>query len=1001
MFESSEEQAYYNLVAIMNLVKSAIESKDPEAILGAIDMLASIGFTDEEIATYLGNLPLSVLTYQQFLLDYYNDGEGNPYADELAWALDNLAYWQAVFANDLFYAQENLDYWQNQLAMILNVGTTSIPAITDVTARNATLAYWNLKIENSEKGLLYYWSKEEAETNPSWNYDTFYGLQYDLEYSIYYVSYEAYDYGWGDPVTAMNYRNDYDAAFALLSPDEQAMYGAILSLYENYYTQNVNALAEANDAFFDSFWSAPTADLTLMNSVGTALSNYWYTLDNLHDAQAWLMDVTDYYAADLAAAENHVAEIQALYDSYVVENYEWLIAFFADPENDILWNSITGAFVGEVDNITSNITPELIELVSSFFLYQQLQGQIDNLQWHIQSLEWQLTDCFTEAENAIALLDDPTSSDLAQEWWDVNVEEAQMWAEYSALIESSWEDPFFNPDTYFYLEGQTDSAVYEELVNMNPAGGAWYRNEIAFQLSWATPGEAFLYQSLLAVYEAYRSNHYLVVHPAENAYYEHRSSGEDYDSQLQWAQNALYDSQEDLSYIINEANNAIASIADVDARSLTQSHWTWSTAESQAYYAYYMALDQAQDNPSWDSFYFQYALVEPLQNSIYYNSYTSGLYGYTDTGLAGWNSLQFNQNMNDLELNNPAAFALYAPLSDLYAIYYSIDQNQQAQAQNEFWNYYYASATGFDEGLMLNVDSFAAYQYQSALFAVYWSEQDVAYWQSMVDSAGESAWEYYYVDELVWTYRDRLAQLRSAEQELFRTQESIASLLDLTPAGLAGYAQTVAAFIGVLGDSIDPIEAQALADFLYAVTALHLERSGLYTEEEQIALLAEIEGVFEYYIDGILYAPDMISLFLANLTADEIQTIMDAIAAIDALEGIDPDLDNMIRAVAMADVIIAVAGDGILDVDFIVEMAVYGYFDGMYHLHYDGTLDVAARILYLQTLIGEILLQADVIDAYDPYFLTEGERIEINEFHLLVEELMPYFQNGPDYDPVV
>jgi len=73
----------------------------------------------------------------------------------------------------------------------------------------------------------------------------------------------------------------------------------------------------------------------------------------------------------------------------------------------------------------------------------------------------------------------------------------------------------------------------------------------------------------------------------------------------------------------------------------------------------------------------------------------------------------------------------------------------------------------------------------------------------------------------------------------------------------------------------------------------------------------------------------------------------------------------------------------------------------MYHLHYDGFLDVEARILLIQTLIGEILLQADVIDAYDPYLLTEEERGEINDFHLLVEELMPYFQNGPEYEPIV
>ncbi|OHE40664.1 MAG: hypothetical protein A2Y16_06335 [Tenericutes bacterium GWF2_57_13] len=959
VFESSEEQSYYNLVAIMNLVKSAIESQDPEAILGAIDMLASIGFTDEEIATYLGNMPLAALTYMQFIEQYYY-GE-NPYAVDLAEAERDLV--DAIQA----------------LADMTALIDMHIAAMLDPDARALAQAFWDASRSKYDAYYIYQAAFEAGLANDQWDYYVYDDLEYYLGTSIFFVSNEAYDLP-----TSLSYRSQFNDNFAALSAEEQALYGPVLAVYETYYTINVNAYSIASDDFaIDLFYLVE----------GTDVDHYWA----ISDLIALYTNPLDL----LQSATDAVAYYQALYDSYGGVDYSDFIDFFADPINDGLWNSITAAVVGEVDNITSNITPELIDLVSSFFMYQHLQDQINEMQWRIESLQWELNDCFTEAENAIALLDDPTSAEYAQAWWDVNVDDAQLWAEYHALIEAAWEDPRFNPDTYFYLESQTDNALREELENENPDGGVWYRDEVEYQLSWMTLEDAEFNRSLLAAYELYRADYYLFVIPAQIAYYGHRSNGESYDDQLQWAIDELSLSELELANILFFANDDIAMISDVDARAKAEAYWNWSKNETDAYLAYYFAISQAQESPSWNYEYFQYALLEPLQNSIYFNSYASGLYGYTDVSLAGWNSQQYHANLDLLQINNPADFALYAPVLDLFAIYYSLDQNQQTQAQNEFWNYYSGSASPADQSYMTNIDDYCSYQYQNILFAVAWAEQDVAYWQMMVDAAGESAWEYYYVDDLVWSYRDRLVQLGSFEHQLATSQDSINGLLDLTPAGLAGYAQTVAAFIGILGDSIDPIEASNLADFLYAVTALHLETSGLYTMDEQIALMAEIEDVFEYYIDGLLYAPDMLSVFLANLTADEIQTIMDAIATIDALDGIDPDLDNMIRAVAIADVMLAVAGDGFLDVDFLVEMAVYGYFDGSYHLHYDGALDIEARILLIQTLIDEILLQADVIDAYDPYLLTEAERLEVNEFHLLVEELMPYFQEGPEYEPIV
>jgi len=49
--------------------------------------------------------------------------------------------------------------------------------------------------------------------------------------------------------------------------------------------------------------------------------------------------------------------------------------------------------------------------------------------------------------------------------------------------------------------------------------------------------------------------------------------------------------------------------------------------------------------------------------------------------------------------------------------------------------------------------------------------------------------------------------------------------------------------------------------------------------------------------------------------------------------------------------------------------------------------------------MSELLLQADVIDGYDPYFQQAGEAEQINAFHLLIEDLIAFTQNGPSTLP--
>ncbi len=995
VFESSEEQAYYNLVSIMSIVRGAVESKDPEAILGALAMLEAIGFTDEEIATYLGNLPLAVLTYQQFIADYYY--EGNPYEWDLQWAIENLAYWQNYYQNELDNATYNLDTLQAQLAALIADAEMHIAAIGEVSARSAAQVYWNNEVLNTHYWFAYVWAKAEAEKNPSWDYTLYWDMLYDLENSIYYVSFYAGKYNYYSPSTALTYRNAFDAAYAALTPEQQAQYGPIFTLYETYYTHNVTILAESQDVFLNYYYAVTLADQEHMGYVDADAVAYFSLYEAVANAENYLAGIADEFADEILEAQNYLAEVQALYDSYEPESLGWLIAFFADPANDALWNSVTLMLVQELDNLLVNITPEMLSTLESFLKFQQLQGNVEMLRQQIENLYWQLNDYSNQVAEAIAQLTDPISIGYAETWWDVNVANSGLWADYHEKTEAAWEVPGYDDWFYYDLVWTFDQALYQEIVMANPDEGVYYREQVNMMLSYVNPSMVPFYMDLLSSYEAYRSHYYAVVRPAEDDYFGHMGTGEDYTLELSWAIENLTVAQNQLTDINAAAAEKIASILNEAARTVTQSHWYWKITESQLYVAYNSALETADDDPLWNEDIFYNYLLYPLSQSIYYNSYLAGFYGESNPELAG--SL-YTTYVNALATLSPEEQTLYVGVLDLFQLYESVNQNQQPQAENQFWTAYWA-ATVDDQSYMSQVNDLA-YAVQPALFSIHYCEQEVDYYQALVDAtSGENSWYYYYVDSLVWAYRDTTEQVRWMENQKAELEAGLVGLVDLSPAGLAGYAQMLSGYLGIIGDSIDPIEAQALADFLYALTEAHIAESGLYTMEEQAILMAEIEGVFEYYVDGLLYAPDMFALFLANLTAEEIQTVMDAIETINALGSAEDDLSNMVRAVAMAEIVLAVAGDGFLDVDFLVEMAVYGYFDGMYHLHYDGELDIEARILLLQTLIGDIILQADVIDAYDPYVLTEEERGEINAFHLLVEELMPYFQNGPEYEPIV
>jgi hypothetical protein len=803
ILDTTEEEAYFDLMAIMNVARQAMESGDPEAVLAAIDQLSAIGFTDEQIATYLGNLPLAVLSFEQFMNSYgYSE---NPYEWDLYDAQENLLNQQAALEEALMYAQWEVDDWTQQLADLENTAAENIAALTNETARNAAQTFWDEKTSNNEAYLAYYWAFDLATMDPSWDYDIFYDLQYDLSNSIYYVSSSATADGYYDAMTAMNYANSYQSAFNSLSEEEQALYGSVLSLYQACYSQNVNELYDAEADFWDAYYSAVFEDQLRLEAVYNAAANHWYVLEGLHAAEAYLAEIPGMYESCIQDAEDYLAQIQALYDAYGPEDFSVFIEFFSDPVNAANWDIIAAALVEEAGNLLDNMSPELLNLIVSFTEYQDATGQLQYYLSYYEDLMSSIDSIQADMAEALAnLAVAPDAQAYAAAWWDANVVYYDGWLVYIELLDSTWNLPGFDSGTYFYLENILANALMYEGINYyDESWATYYRGLLDEELSWLTPEESALYIPILEAYESYTS-------------------------------------------------------------------WYWN----------------------------EWTLAE------------IDFFNYCDV------------------------------------IWYNIDE-----VDYDFW-------------------------------------MNVEFWYNQMNS-------------LTNMYAGAIQTLHNNQwvlTEIENLEAKIPTLLDLTPEGLAGYAHMVGAYLGIVFDTLDVTDRNAIVEFAYAGMELYFGLQGL-TETEIADLMAYNDGLPEFYLDALIYAPNMVSQILLSLSGYDVQTILDAIETINALDGVDPDLDNMIRAVAMADIIMAVDGEGTVDTNYIVETAVWLYFDATYELNYQGDIIVSDRIIYLQTLVDSIILQADVIDGYDPYGLTEEERGDINDFHLLIEELMPYLQYGFDYVP--
>lgn len=200
--------------------------------------------------------------------------------------------------------------------------------------------------------------------------------------------------------------------------------------------------------------------------------------------------------------------------------------------------------------------------------------------------------------------------------------------------------------------------------------------------------------------------------------------------------------------------------------------------------------------------------------------------------------------------------------------------------------------------------------------------------------------------------------------------------------------QGVGALVGLIDDTMDPTE---LDNLNWLIDSLIYNYINAFGDNETTAL--QIIGVVDTYFDGAFSMIDLASSMLLNMTEDRLQAIVDAVADLEAVGDAEDNLSNFIRAVAIANIVMAVTEDPTLNETDLIANVFGAVFDMQYALGFSDSSDTATKVAEIQGIVANIMTQADVIDQYDPYTGSPLQIMDINQFRIYIESMITFIDS--------
>lgn len=482
-------------------------------------------------------------------------------------------------------------------------------------------------------------------------------------------------------------------------------------------------------------------------------------------------------------------------------------------------------------------------------------------------------------------------------------------------------------------------------------------------------------------------------------------------------------------------------------------NWVWTGEE--AYYTAYVA--QLDTLPEWERMQYHYvgqAYIDmqnalhpfelPLaglidsegQSVVFHIQDMVRLYAHYETQITNYQSELAVANAHwDTYWNilSPEQQAMYQVAIDMYL--YMIDptfalvrpmQNQFKDLglgmvmENVQWNFYnlYSQAYYRSEYLLNEINR---YTWDLENLDQYGNGPEPLIVAVLSDPLNEAL-----AVDLVESLLNRIDTLMlEADSDFMNTLLALAmreidpSQLLSSPEAIEALADDLADVLTILLGNVSEADLGKVKTLLGKALWLQFESEGVPVEQLE-AIYQLYSATFDKYVYDAFDLVDMAILAIDAITADKVTAVMIQINVMDMIDQAEQaayqdyngglisyeDLQNEIlelnlaRAIAIANLVTTVLGDGTIDTDALIDFALNLYFDISYEFDYTGPVVIADKVLEYQTLIDQIVLQAAVIDGYDLATLTPEQLGEIETFHLLIEEIIMIVENGPEYEEI-
>jgi len=200
----------------------------------------------------------------------------------------------------------------------------------------------------------------------------------------------------------------------------------------------------------------------------------------------------------------------------------------------------------------------------------------------------------------------------------------------------------------------------------------------------------------------------------------------------------------------------------------------------------------------------------------------------------------------------------------------------------------------------------------------------------------------------------------------------------------------IGGLMGGLGTTFDEIDEAIILDFIHLVIESYVGTTGI---TDPVELQAEIDlwtGIVDTYFDGIMNLPTLIGAFLQSVTVDQTQSVIDQIAILNTLPTGDEDNDNLIRIIAISNIIAIITQDDTLDYTNILSPVFGLVYDVQAAMGTEFTEDNAVMLLTTLTYIGDIINQAELVALIDVDDILPEDMLVIDALVNLIDDFGTY-----------